>query len=191
MCGTRRKTRKKGGLYPKNVDSSSKISAFPRQIRLSPEKPDVFRTVKVPIFKCPKPGGFKSRCLNIFFVCFQGKLFASLFKCIFNMFSCSTGRRFWRQPSLNPPKKIKKIELKPAARARARVARGRTRVSTPSSSLARGKPVWTRQGRLPREARRKQPRPPAKPESGNRLRQAATAARARAPPGRAPTRNAF
>ena len=132
MCGTRRKTRKKGGLYPKNVDSSSKISAFPRQIRLSPEKSDVFRTVKVPIFKCPKPGGFKSRCLNIFFVCFPGKLFASLFKCIFNMFSRSTGRRFWRQPSLNPPQKNQKNR---AIRYGARVGRAADRGGETPNSL--------------------------------------------------------
>ena len=139
MCGTRRKTRKKGGLYPKNVDSSSKISAFPRQIRLSPEKPDVFRTVKVPIFKCPKPGGFKSRCLNIFFVCFPGKLFASLFKCIFNMFSRSTGRRFWRQPSLKHPQKNQKNRaIRYGARARARSARGGPGFQPPTSRAARG-----------------------------------------------------
>ena len=91
---------KTSGLYPKSVASSSKISAFPRQILLSPEKSDVFWTVKVAILKCPKPGGFESRFFNIFYVHFQGKLFASLFNVVFNMFSCSTGRRFWRQPSL-------------------------------------------------------------------------------------------
>ena len=142
MCGTRRKTRKKGGLYPKNVDSSSKISAFPRQIRLSPEKSDVFRTVKVPILKCPKPGGFESRCLNIFYFNFQGKLFASLFKCIFNMFSRSTGRRFWRQPSLKHPQKIKKIELYATARARARASGARRPGgANPLFLASRGKPV--------------------------------------------------
>ena len=134
MCGTRRKTRKKGDLYPKNVDSSSKISAFPRQIRLSPEKSDVFRTVKVPISKCPKPGGFKSRCLNIFYFIFQGKLFASIFNYNFNVFSRSTGRRFWRQPSLKPPKKNQKNR---ADRYGARRSGG----FNPLFLASRGKPV--------------------------------------------------
>ena len=66
---------KTSGLYPKSVASSSKISAFPRQILLSPEKSDVFWTVKVAILKCPKPGGFDSRCSNIFYFYFPGKLF--------------------------------------------------------------------------------------------------------------------
>ena len=118
-----------------------KVRLFPRQILLSPENSDVFWTVKVAILKCPKPGGFESRFFNIFYFHFQGKLCRPLFYFVFNPFSCSTGRHFWRQPSLSTPQSNSKNRaIHYGARARAQGAR-RRRGSNPLFRASLGKPV--------------------------------------------------
>ena len=185
---------KKSDLFPKSVVSSSKSAAFPRQIPFSPEQSDFFRTLKLTIYGCLKWGGFDSRSPNILFDNFQGKLPGSFllpFLCHFYYILMFDRAPFLALTfSLGHLKNSKK-SIQPLRRARAG-ARGGSGVATPFlatlgtcvNGACEGPP-------LPRAARRKQARYRAKPRSETQLCQAAAAARARAPPGRAPTRNAF